>query len=67
MANYLIRKEFVIIRRKGSHATLRKDNKIVTIPIHNTKLKPGLTLGILGDVEISKEEFVNDFNSGLVK
>jgi len=68
MISYLIKKGFVITSRKGSHATLRKDNnKFTTIPVGNIKLKPGLTLGILGDIGITKKEFVNDYQQGIIK
>jgi len=45
---------------QGSHHVLRRaDGKKVTIPIHGNKEIPkGTLLGILADLEISKEEFI---------
>jgi len=67
MIKYLTQKGFSITHRKGSHVTLRKNNTFTTVPAGNNTLKTGLLLGILGDVMISREEFVNDYNVGLVK
>ena len=61
MIKYLIKKEFSISTRKGSHVTLRHDHIPVTVPAGNNKLKTGLLLGVLNKAGISKEEFVNDF------
>ena len=45
---------------QGSHHVLRRsDGKKVTIPIHGNKEIPkGTLLGILTDLDISKEDFV---------
>ena len=67
MIKYLIKKEFSISTRKGSHVTLRYDHIPVTVPAGNNKLKIGLLLGVLNKAGISKEDFVNDFNSGFIK
>lgn len=67
MIKYLIKKEFSISTRKGSHVTLRCNRIPVTIPAGNKKLKIGLFLGVLNKAKISKEEFISDFNNGLVK
>ena len=67
MIRYLIKKGFSIKSRKGSHATLRRDNAFTTIPARNNMLKTGLLLGILGDIMMNREEFVNDYDNGLVK
>ena len=67
LIKYLIKKEFSISTRKGSHVTLRRDYISVTIPAGNNKLKIGLLLGVLNKAEINKEKFVNDCNNGLVK
>jgi len=34
-------------RTHGSHYILKKDNETVTIPLHNTDMKPGLLNNIL--------------------
>ena len=45
---------------QGSHHVLRRsDGKKTTVPIHGSKEIPkGTLLGILTDLDISKEEFV---------
>jgi len=64
---YLIKNDFVIATRKGSHITLRHDHISVTIPAGNNILKIGLLRGVLNKAEIHKEKFVNDYMNGLVK
>lgn len=67
MTVYLHRKGFVITRRKGSHLTLRKESVFTTIPAGNNILSIGTQHGILGDVGITRKEFVSDYENGLVK
>ncbi len=67
MIKYLIRKEFTITSRKGSHVTLRRDHVPVTVPAGNNKLKIGLLLGVLDKAGIGREEFVEDHSSGIAK
>ena len=67
MIKYLIKKNFVVSARKGSHVTLRCNRIPITIPAGNNKLKIGLLLAVLYKAEISKKQFVNDFNKELVK
>lgn len=51
---------FEVLRVKGSHHFLKKDNITTIIPIHNNRdLGDGLVLKILKDLELSKEEFQN--------
>lgn len=57
MINYLQRKGFLITRRKGSHATLRNEHVFTTVPARNKSLPVGTQLGILSDVNISREKF----------
>lgn len=51
---------FVIVRQKGSHLRMKhKDNRVVTVPIHNNKnLGKGLLRKILRDTELTVEEFL---------
>jgi predicted RNA binding protein YcfA (HicA-like mRNA interferase family) len=52
---------FVFDRQKGSHAVYLRasDHRRVVIPIHKGKdLKPGTLRGIIEDLGISVEEFV---------
>jgi len=46
---------------QGSHHILRRfDGKKTTVPVHNNNEVPkGTLLGILNDLDISKEEFVS--------
>ena len=48
---------FEISRQKGSHLILKKDNRLLVIPQHQT-LKKGTLLQILRVMEISKEELI---------
>ena len=46
------------IRQKGSHVILKKDKKLIVVPIHKDKpLKRGLVRLILKEVGLSREEF----------
>lgn len=67
MIIYLQKKGFVITRRKGSHLTLRKESIFTTVPAGNSTLSIGTQHGILSDVDISRKEFVGDYESGLIK
>jgi predicted RNA binding protein YcfA (HicA-like mRNA interferase family) len=51
---------YILDHIQGSHHVLRcQDGKKTTIPIHGNKEIPkGTLLGILTDLDISKEEFV---------
>ena len=67
MIKYVTKKGFTILRQKGSHIRLRKDKISTTIPAGNNILKIGTLLAILHDCEITRDEFVMDYNNGLVK
>ena len=67
MIKYLIKQNFTIATRKGSHVTLRRDYLSVTIPARNSRLKIGLLLGVLNKADINKEKFMDDWNHGIVK
>lgn len=52
---------FVLVHQKGSHATYKNPatNKRVTVPIHPGRdLKRGLLRGILNDLNLTPEEFL---------
>ncbi len=67
MTRYLQRKGYVIICRKGSHIMLRKEDVITTVPAGIKTLGIGIQYAILTDVSISKTEFINDYDCGLIK
>ena len=66
MVRYLQRQGFVITRRKGSHVTLRNGGMFTTVPARNKLLKVGIQHGILSDVNITREKFVEDHKNKLV-
>ena len=47
---------FTVVRQKGSHIILKKQNRILVIPNHK-KLKIGTAFQIIKIIGISKEEF----------
>lgn len=60
MLRFLKQRGFRVSRIRGSHFFLRNDERNITttVPIHgNEELRPGTLLGILSDIEMSKEEF----------
>lgn len=63
MIKYLIKKGFTITNRSGSHVGLKKNHVYTSVPAGNKKMKIGLQLGILGDVMISREEFIDDYKT----
>ncbi len=66
MTKYLQSKGFAITKRRGSHVTLRYKNIFTVIPLGSKRLKIRTQFSILLYAGISKEEFVNDYDSGLV-
>lgn len=70
LIKYLINKKgFRNTHQKGSHVSLRHDveNKFTSIPAKNEVLGPGLSMQILNDCGISREEFTLDYQHGLIK
>ncbi len=67
MIKYLIKNGYVVTHRKGSHVTLRNNELFTTIPAKNHKLGIGLLLKILSNITISREEFIEDYDSGIIK
>jgi predicted RNA binding protein YcfA (HicA-like mRNA interferase family) len=51
----LERNGFVVIRTKGSHVSLRKDEFCTVVPLHN-ELAKGTLLGILKQCGMTREE-----------
>ena len=66
MIRHLQRKEFIITRRKGSHLTLRNEDIFTTVPAGNKRLGIGIQYSILADVNISREEFIEDYKNGVI-
>ena len=70
LIKYLInKKEFRISHRKGSHVSLRNDStrRFTSVPSKNDELGIGLIGQILDDCGITREEFIHDYQKGLVK
>lgn len=67
MTRYLQKKGYYITRRKGSHITLRKEDLFTTVPVGTKTLGIGIQHTILSDANISKVEFVSDYERGLIK
>ncbi len=58
MVKLALERGFVIERQKGSHVILSKGGKFTVIPVHGqAPLKKGLTLQILKDLGIARDEF----------
>ena len=60
LINALRKINFRIVRQKGSHVRLKRDDgRVVTIPIHSGKtIGKGLLLKILRDAELTREELI---------
>ena len=67
MARYLQKKGFAMTQRKGSHMTLRNKDLVTVVPAGNKKLRIRTQFSILLYAGICKEEFVDDYERGLVK
>lgn len=67
MSRYLQKKGFAITQRKGSHMTLRNEDLVTVVPAGNKKLKIRTQFSILLYAGICKEEFIDDYERGLVK
>ncbi len=53
---------FKIVRQKGSHVVLRKENKGCVIPIHK-ELAIGTLRSAIKQAGITIEEFINAYNN----
>jgi predicted RNA binding protein YcfA (HicA-like mRNA interferase family) len=49
---------FCVIRQKGSHVSVRKDNQKSVIPLHD-ELAKGTLLGILKQSGLTKDELID--------
>ena len=49
---------FEIVRRKGSHVSLKRGNTVITVPYHTKPLGIGLIRRIIKDANITKDEFI---------
>ena len=60
MIKILSAKGFRVVRQRSSHVQMKNaEGILVTIPVHSTKfVSIGVTLKILRDTEISREEFM---------
>jgi predicted RNA binding protein YcfA (HicA-like mRNA interferase family) len=60
MIKILSLKGFHVVRQRSSHVQMKDSNgRLATIPIHTNKdVSIGITLKILRDAEISREEFI---------
>ncbi len=70
LIKYLVNKKgFLVSHRKGSHVSLHNDaeHKFTSVPSKNDKLGTGLMLQILDDCGITREEFIQDYQNGLLK
>ncbi|MBI5146716.1 MAG: type II toxin-antitoxin system HicA family toxin [Thaumarchaeota archaeon] len=70
LIKYLVNKKgFQVSHRKGSHVSLQHDDKhkFTSIPSKNDDLGTGLMLQILDDCGITREEFISDYQSGILK
>ena len=58
MVTLLQKQGFAVVRIRGSHHVLQRDDLRTTIPVHgNRDLKIGTLRKILRDVELSPQEF----------
>jgi predicted RNA binding protein YcfA (HicA-like mRNA interferase family) len=48
---------FKVVRQKGSHLILAKDERIVPVPKHE-QIKIGLLMAIIEEAGLTKEEFL---------
>lgn len=63
MVRFLESRGFLVVRIRGSHHYLRRDELQTTVPVHgNRTLKIGTLKSILRDVDLSVEEFAELWN-----
>jgi predicted RNA binding protein YcfA (HicA-like mRNA interferase family) len=70
LIKYLVNKKgFQVSHRKGSHVSLHNESthKFTSVPSKNDDLGTGLMLQILDDCGIARDEFVSDYQNGLLK
>lgn len=63
MDRFLERMDFRVLRIRGSHHFLRKDELQTTVPVHGSRpLKIGTLRSILRDIGLSPSEFAEQLN-----
>ena len=71
LIKYLVNKKgFQISHQKGSHVSLHGGgdrNKFTSVPSKNEELGVGLIQQILDDCEITRDDFITDYQNGLIK
>jgi predicted RNA binding protein YcfA (HicA-like mRNA interferase family) len=62
LIKYLCRKDFKIIRQKGSHVRMRhNEGRVTSVPCHSGQdIGKGLLKKILRDTELTMEELLSD-------
>ncbi len=61
---FLERHDFVLVRVRGSHHVLRNGPLRTSVPVHgNKQLKIGTLHGILRDIRMKVEDFVDEWNA----
>ena len=64
MIRFLERRGFYVARIRGSHHVLQKGDFATVIPVHgNDTLKIGTVRGILRDIDLSPDEFIEDWRN----
>jgi predicted RNA binding protein YcfA (HicA-like mRNA interferase family) len=58
LVKFLTKAGFQVVRQKGSHVSIQKENYKTVIPLHN-ELAKGTILGILKQCGLSKEDLQN--------
>jgi predicted RNA binding protein YcfA (HicA-like mRNA interferase family) len=49
---------FILMRQRGSHLVLRRDEAVCVVPNHR-EIKPGTLMGILKQAGLPPEEFIS--------
>ncbi len=60
LAKIVEKEGFIFDRQKGSHAVYyrEKDHRRIVIPMHNQDMKLGTLRGIIADMGLSVEDFI---------
>jgi predicted RNA binding protein YcfA (HicA-like mRNA interferase family) len=63
MVRFLESRGFAVVRVRGSHHFLQRDELRTTIPVHGSRtIKIGTLRSILRDVELTSDEFTELWN-----
>jgi predicted RNA binding protein YcfA (HicA-like mRNA interferase family) len=64
MVDFLQRQGFAVVRIRGSHHVLKRDERWTTVPVHgNQNLKIGTLRKILRDVGLPPNEFAELYSA----